>query len=204
MVSALPQGRINMSDIPLTTRAPRPALPGSDAASRRVEEMIRVDHAGEYGATRIYAGQRAVFSRVPGKARIAAQLAQQEADEVVHKAAFDRLIAQRGVRPTLLGPLWGVAGFGLGVATALMGEKAAHACTAAVEEVIEEHYQAQEDELGQTEPELKALISQFRAEEVAHKDQAIAEGAKEAFAHPVLEAVIKTGCRIAIAVCQKV
>ena len=185
-------------------RSSRPAAPGRRFAHDRVAEMLRVDHAGEFGATRIYEGQRAVFSRLPGARKITAQLAEQEADEAVHKAAFDKLLLERKVRPTLLGPIWGAAGFGLGVVTALMGEKAAHACTAAVEEVIEDHYREQIEELGDQEPELSAMISRFRDEEIAHKDQAIAEGAKEAFGHPVLEAVIKAGCRVAIAVCQKV
>ena len=192
-----------MSDA-TTARSSRPAVPGRRFVQDRVAEMLRVDHAGEFGATRIYEGQRAVFSRLPGARRIAAQLAEQEADEAVHKAAFDKLLLERKVRPTLLGPIWGAAGFGLGVVTALMGEKAAHACTAAVEEVIEDHYREQIEELGDQEPELSAMISRFREEEIAHKDQAIAEGAKEAFGHPVLEAVIKAGCRVAIAVCQKV
>jgi 3-demethoxyubiquinol 3-hydroxylase len=185
------------------TRSRRPALPGLDVGAR-IAEMIRVDHAGEYAATRIYEGQRAVFSRLAGAKKISAQLAHQEADEQVHKAAFDKLIVEREVRPTLLAPLWGAAGFGLGVVTALMGEKAAHACTAAVEEVIEDHYREQIEELGGTEPALKAMISTFRDEEIAHKEQAIAEGGKDVFAHPVLEAVIKGGCRAAIAICQKV
>jgi len=187
-----------------TARSRRPTAPGCRFVQDRVAEMLRVDHAGEFGATRIYEGQRAVFSRLPGARKIAAQLAEQEADEAVHKAAFDKLLLERKVRPTLLGPIWGAAGFGLGVVTALMGEKAAHACTAAVEEVIEDHYREQIEELGDQEPELSAMISRFRDEEIAHKDQAIAEGAKEAFGHPVLEAVIKAGCRVAIAVCQKV
>lgn len=192
-----------MSDA-TTARSRRPAAPGRRFVQDRVAQMLRVDHAGEFGATRIYEGQRAVFSRLPGARKIAAQLAEQEADEAVHKAAFDKILLDRKVRPTLLGPIWGAAGFGLGVVTALMGEKAAHACTAAVEEVIEEHYREQIEELGDQEPELSAMISRFRDEEIAHRDQAIAEGAKEAFGHPVLEAVIKAGCRLAIAVCQKV
>ncbi|MCA3693034.1 demethoxyubiquinone hydroxylase family protein [Aquidulcibacter sp.] len=192
-----------MSDA-ATARPSRPAAPGRRFVQDRVAEMLRVDHAGEFGATRIYEGQRAVFSRLPGARKIAAQLAEQEADEAVHKAAFDKLLLERKVRPTLLAPIWGAAGFGLGVVTALMGEKAAHACTAAVEEVIEDHYREQIEELGDHEPELSAMIRRFRDEEIAHKDQAIAEGAKEAFGHPVLEAVIKAGCRVAIAVCQKV
>lgn len=185
-------------------RAARPSLPGTSGIKDRIAEMIRVDHAGEFAATRIYEGQRAIFSRLPGAKKITAQLAHQEADELVHKAAFDKLIQELGVRPTLLAPIWGAAAFGLGVATALMGEKAAHACTAAVEEVIEDHYREQIEELGHQEPEIKAMITTFRDEEIAHKDQAIAEGAKQAFGHPVLEAVIKAGCRAAIALSQKI
>jgi 3-demethoxyubiquinol 3-hydroxylase len=192
-----------MSDTSPRQRASRPPLPGLKLQDR-VAEMIRVDHAGEYAATRIYEGQRAIFSRLAGAKKITAQLAHQEADEKVHKAAFDKLVQERGVRPTLLAPLWGAASFGLGVVTALMGEKAAHACTAAVEEVIEEHYRDQIEELGDQEPALSAMIATFRDEEIAHKDQAIAEGAKDAFGHPVLEAIIKTVCRAAIAISQKV
>jgi 3-demethoxyubiquinol 3-hydroxylase len=192
-----------MSDTSPRQRASRPPLPGLKLQDR-VAEMIRVDHAGEYAATRIYEGQRAIFSRLAGAKKITAQLAHQEADEKVHKAAFDKLVRERGVRPTLLAPLWGAASFGLGVVTALMGEKAAHACTAAVEEVIEEHYRDQIEELGDQEPALSAMITTFRDEEIAHKNQAIAEGAKDAFGHPVLEAIIKTGCRAAIAISQKV
>jgi 3-demethoxyubiquinol 3-hydroxylase len=193
-----------MTDASTTARAPRPSLPGTSGMKARIAEMIRVDHAGEYAATRIYEGQRAIFSRLPGAKKITAQLAHQEADELVHKAAFDKLIQDRGIRPTMLGPVWGVAAFGLGVATALMGEKAAHACTAAVEEVIEDHYREQIEELGDKEHDLKAMITTFRDEEIAHKDQAIAEGAKDAFGHPILEAVIKMGCRAAIAISQKI
>jgi 3-demethoxyubiquinol 3-hydroxylase len=184
-------------------RTPRPTLPGR-TLSDRVAEMIRVDHAGEYGATRIYEGQRAVFSRLANGKKISAQLALQEADEQIHKAAFDKLVRERGVRPTLLAPFWGVAGFGLGVVTALMGEKAAHACTAAVEEVIEDHYREQIEELDDREADLKAMITTFRDEEIAHKDEAIAQGAQDAFGYPLLSAVIKAGCRTAIAVSQKI
>lgn len=193
-----------MSDMALPARRPRPASPGPGALDRLTEEMIRVDQAGEFGAVQIYRGQKAVFDRLPGARRMSAILAAQESDEAAHLKAFNALVARRGVRPTLLSPLWGAAGYALGVATALLGEKAAHACTAAVETVIEEHYAAQEQTLGDRDPELKGMIEQFRAEEVAHKDQAIAEGAHEAPAWPALEAVIKAGCRIAIAVSQKI
>lgn len=183
-----------------TVRRPGPAEP-----EKRIAEMIRVDHAGEYGAVQIYKGQRAVFARLPHKARIASQLRHMEADEQHHLDAFDRLIFERKVRPTALGPVWNVAGFALGAATALMGEKAAHACTEAVESVIEGHYGKQVEELrAQGETELADLFARFQAEEVAHKDLAVEEGAKDAPGYPLLSGLIKTGCRIAIKVTERV
>lgn len=172
---------------------------------KRTEEMVRVDHAGEYGAVAIYRGQRAVFERRSGKRRIAEQLAQMEAEEQAHLDAFDKLILERGVRPTAMAPLWNAAGFGLGVATALLGEKAAHACTEAVESVIEGHYDDQVRELeAKGETELSAMFAKFRDEETAHKDLAIEEGAHEAPGYPVLSAAIKLGCRLAIKVTEKI
>ena len=179
--------------------------PGRIDRAGRTGEMIRVDHAGEYGAVQIYKGQLAVFSRLPHKARIASQLRHMEADEQHHLRAFDRLLMERNVRPTALGPIWTLAGFGLGAATALMGEKAAHACTEAVESVIEGHYGDQVVELEAAgETELAETFDRFREEEVAHKDLAAEEGAKDAFAYPLLSGLIKTGCRIAIKVTEKV
>ena len=131
----------------------RPVAPGESGLTRRREEMIRVDHAGEFGAVQIYRGQRAVFGWVPAKAQTSALLAEMEAGEQVHLKTFDDMVRARGVRPTALAPVWRLAGFALGAATALMGEKAAHACTAAVEEVIEQHYADQADELGDDDPE---------------------------------------------------
>ncbi len=185
--------------------ADRPAMPGDGGKARRVEEMIRVDHAGEYGAVAIYRGQRAVFDKRPSTQRIAAQLAEMEADEQSHLDAFDRLIMERKVRPTALMPFWSVAGYGLGVVTALLGEKAAHACTEAVESVIEGHYDAQVGELQDFgEDQLAEKFAQFRDEETAHKDLAVQEGAKEAAAYPLLSGLIKLGCRVAIKVTEKV
>jgi len=179
--------------------------PGTINNPGRVEEMIRVDHAGEYGAVQIYRGQRAVFSRLPHKSRIAGQLKHMEADEQHHLDTFDRLLMERGVRPTALGPVWNIAGYGLGVMTALMGERAAHACTEAVESVIEGHYADQVEELEpMNEPELSQTFERFREEEVAHKDTAVEEGAKDAFGYPLLSAAIRTGCRLAIKVTEKV
>ena len=187
----------------MTARA-HPPMPGESALSRETDEMIRVDHAGEYGAVAIYRGQRAVFDRIAGKSHAASVIADMEAGEQEHLKTFDRLIAERGVRPTLMSPVWRLAGFGLGAATAMMGEKAAHACTAAVEEVIEQHYARQSERLGQADPELRDVIDRFRADETAHKETAIEQGAQEAPGYPVLSAVIRFGCRAAIRISEKI
>ncbi len=166
-------------------------------------EMIRVDQAGEFGATRIYAGQLAVMGdRGPHSAEIRA-MAEQEAG---HRAKFDALMARRGVRPTALQPLWSVAGYALGAGTALLGPEAAMACTAAVETEIERHYSAQLDELERDgdDPELAAMIAEFRDDEREHHDAAIAAGAESAPAYPLLSAVIRMGCRAAIRVSEKI
>lgn len=176
--------------------------PGPNGA--RVAEMIRVDHAGEYGAVQIYRGQRAVFDALPKKARTAKLLKEMEEGEASHLETFDRLIAERGVRPTLMSPLWNAAGFGLGAVTALMGEKAAMACTAAVEEVIEGHYAEQAEELDIAEPELAGTVRQFREEELEHKHTAETEGAQDAPGYGLLKAVIQAGCRVAIRVSEKI
>jgi ubiquinone biosynthesis monooxygenase Coq7 len=181
-----------------------PPFPGAEARARRIAEMIRVDHAGEFGAVPIYKGQRAVFEHVAGKAETADLIAEMEAGEAAHLETFDRLIAERNVRPTLMAPLWRFAGYGLGAVTALMGERAAHACTEAVETVIEEHYAAQSAALAALDPELKGVVDKFRADEVAHRDTAIAHGAREAAGYGLLSAVIAFGCRAAIRISEKI
>ena len=164
-------------------------------------QMLRVDHAGEYGAARIYAGQLAVMgSRAPGSAAIARMKSQEQR----HLDVFDAMLTARRVRPTLLGPLWHVAGYALGVATALIGPQAAMACTAAVETEIDAHYQAQRDALAGSDPELEAHIADFQAEEVEHKATALEHGAEGAVGYPILSAVIRAGCRVAIAVSTRV
>ncbi len=163
--------------------------------------MIRVDQAGEYGATRIYAGQLAILgNRSPAARAIAAMAAQEER----HSKAFDAMIAQRRIRPTLLHPLWNVAGYGLGMATALIGPEAAMACTVAVETEIDRHYGEQLDELGTSDPELSEAIADFRADEAEHKATALAAGAERAPAYPVMSAVIRAGCRAAIALSKRI
>lgn len=167
------------------------------------KRMIRVDQAGEFGATRIYAGQLAVMgNRGPHSAEIAG-MAEQEAG---HRAKFDALMARRGVRPTALQPFWSVAGFALGATTALIGPEAAMACTAAVEEEIDRHYTHQLDELEEsgTDPELAKMIEEFRDDEREHRDAALAAGAERAPAYPVLSGLIRLGCRAAIAVSQRI
>jgi ubiquinone biosynthesis monooxygenase Coq7 len=181
-----------------------PVRPGPRAARARLNEILRVDHAGELGAVHIYRGQRAVMDAAPGRERISGQLADMESHEAVHLARFDRLLTDGRVRPTLMAPLWRAAGFALGAGTALMGEKAAHACTEAVESVIEAHYAGQIAELASREPQLAAELSQFRDEELAHRDQAVAEGARQAPAYPLLAAVIRAGCRAAIKISEKI
>ena len=176
----------------------------SIARERRCE-MLRVDHAGEYGAVAIYRGQLAVFGRQSGRERITGQLAEMAEQEQEHLDAFDKLLASGRVRPTALTPIWNAAGFALGAATALMGEKAAHACTEAVETVIEEHYGDQVAELEAAgDTELASKLAKFRDEEIAHKELAAAEGASQAPGYPMLSALIRTGCRIAIRISEKV
>lgn len=165
--------------------------------------MIRVDQAGEYGATRIYAGQLAVMGDRGAHAAEIRAMAEQEAG---HRAEFDALMARRGVRPTALQPLWSAAGYALGAATALLGPEAAMACTAAVEEEIDRHYTKQLDELEKDgdDPELTGLVARFREEERAHRDAALAAGAERAPAYPLLNLAIRMGCRAAIRLSEKI
>ncbi len=173
----------------------------SPARRAKIASMIRVDQAGEFGATRIYAGQLAVLGNRHPIARDIAHMAEQEAR---HRIFFDRMISERRVRPTILSPFWNVAGFALGAATAAMGPRAAMACTAAVETEIDAHYREQLDELGDDDPELSAAIAEFRAEELEHKDAAIAAGAESVPAYPLLSATIRAGCRAAIALAKRI
>ena len=178
------------------THSPATAtLPGDTAPAERLARMIRVDHAGEYGAERIYAGQLAVLGR-GAKGDLLRHMRDQE---VVHRERFAELIAERRVRPTALLPLWHVAGFALGAVTALIGERAAMACTVAVEETIDAHYAQQAESLGDEEAPLRETIEVFRAEELEHRDIGLANEAELAPAYRLLSRVIKVGCRAAIA-----
>lgn len=165
--------------------------------------MLRVDHAGELGAVHIYRGQRAVLEGARSRTGLDQQLAAMEAEEARHLARLGELLIARRIRPTLMAPLWRAAGFALGVGTALLGERAIHACTEAVESVIEAHYADQIAELGERESALAAELSGFRDEELAHRDDALAGGAREAIGYPVLAGLIRAGCRVAIAISEK-
>ncbi|CCW18223.1 2-octaprenyl-3-methyl-6-methoxy-1,4-benzoquinol hydroxylase [Sphingobium indicum BiD32] len=177
---------------------PRPGrrIKATDRAS-----MLRVDQAGEFGATRIYAGQLAVMGDRHPDARIIAGMAAQEER---HRQTFDAMIARRGVRPTALAPIWNVAGFALGAVTAAIGPKAAMACTAAIETQIDRHYGEQLVQLGSDDPELSTAIADFQAEEVEHRDAALAHGAEKAPAYPLLSGAIRLGCRAAIALSKRI
>lgn len=165
------------------------------------KRMLRVDQAGEFGATRIYAGQLAVMGdRAPHAEEISAMAAQ----EAGHLRKFDAMIAARGVRPTALQPVWSVVGFALGAATALIGPKAAMACTAAIETEIDRHYTRQLDELAGTDPELGETIREFRDDERAHRDAALAAGAEQAPGYPLLAGAIRLGCRLAIRLSERI
>ena len=178
--------------------------PERKALAPSVAEMLRVDHAGEYGAVAIYRGQQAVFRQSARTRAMADSLAEMEAEEQKHLDAFDALLVERNVRPTLLTPVWNAAGYGLGVVTALMGERAAHACTEAVETVIEEHYAEQAEAAEGAHPDLAATFREFREDELHHRDVAVEGGAREAPFYRLLSKVIRTGCHAAIAVSKRV
>jgi 3-demethoxyubiquinol 3-hydroxylase len=180
-------------------RTADPRNPGDPDPRQTVERVIRVDQAGEFGAVRIYEGQLAAL-RWTGRSNSEAgrKISHMAHAEREHRAAFDKMMTRRRVRPTLLSPLWSVAGFGLGAVTALMGDKAAMACTVAIEETIDEHYASQAAALGDDEAELRSTVEKFRADELAHRDEALASGAEEAIGYPALTAAIKAGSRLAI------
>jgi len=178
--------------------------PGGPGKLEQLARMLRVDHAGETAAVKIYQGQLAVLGKSPATRRTAAHIRHMEAQEEEHLALFDDMLPRRAVRPTVMNPVWNVAGFTLGAVTALIGEKAAMACTEAVEEVIDDHYAGQIAELGDDESELKATLERLRAEEAQHRQTAIDEGAHDAPGHSLLTGIIKAGCRAAIKISERV
>ena len=174
--------------------------------NQRIEEMLRVDHAGEHGAVAIYRGQLAVFGQVKNKARTTALIQHMAEQEREHLEMFDALLLERQIRPTALSPLWHATGFMLGAMTALIGEKTAMMCTAAVEEVIEDHYTEQIEELAEydTESALKRTLEKCRDDETEHRHRALSEGAEEAPFHGLLSGMIKTACHVAIKLSSKI
>jgi len=168
---------------------------------RQTDAMIRVNQAGEFGAARIYAGQLAIIGDRGPAARAIAGMAVQEAR---HLAFFNKMMTERRVRPTLLQPVWSAAGFALGAVTAALGPEAAMACTAAVETEIDRHYAEQLEQLGDSDPELSDAVADFQADEVEHRETALAAGAENAIAYPLLSGVIRLGCRVAIAAAKRI
>ena len=180
-------------------------LPGDPSKDEMIERIIRVDQAGEYGAKRIYEGQLAIL----GDTKDGPLHREMAAAEERQLDTFNKMVVERRVRPTALTPLWHVAGFALGAGTALLGREAAMACTVAVEEVIEEHYADQSAQLdalseSEAEPDLKQVIEDFKAEEVEHRDAALANDAEKAPGYPILSSAIKTGSRLAIWLSERV
>ena len=177
-----------------------PRLPGDPSPEQLIDRIIRVDHAGEFGAKRIYQGQLAVLRGTAAEGPIRHMAEQEE----LHLQAFERMMTEHRVRPTALGPLWNAAGFALGAASALLGEKAAMACTEAVEEVIDQHYSRQIEQLGQSEPELKRAIEGFRADEIEHRDLARELGAREAPLYELVGLATRTASRLAIWLSERI
>jgi ubiquinone biosynthesis monooxygenase Coq7 len=173
---------------------PKLCLPGDQTQKEKLERMIRVNHAGEYGAVRIYQGQLAVLKGTPSEAPIK-EMANQETR---HLEGFERVMSERAVRPTALSPIWHVAGFALGAGSALLGPKAAMACTEAIEEVIDDHYAKQVAQLPEDEKELRIMIEDYRGDEVAHRDMARKEGSREAPGYEILKSAVKNSSRLAI------
>jgi ubiquinone biosynthesis monooxygenase Coq7 len=176
-------------------------LKTSAQRAQAIERMIRVNHAGEFGAKRIYAGQLAVMGDRTPAARSIAHMAEQEER---HLSAFDKMMTERGVRPTALHPVWNVAGFALGAVSAAIGPEAAMACTVAVETEIDRHYSEQLAEIGDSDPELSAMIADFQADELEHKATALEQGAERAPAYPLLSALVRMGCRTAISLSKHI
>ena len=165
-----------------------------------IDRFLRVDHAGELGAKRIYEGQIAVLKNHP----VAAEIEHMKDQEQEHLDTFENLLNDYEVRPSVMTPFWNVAGFALGAVTAAMGPKAAMACTIAVEEVIGEHYHDQAESLDDDEADLRATLLKFRDEELEHRDIAVEHEGREARHYAMLRSVIQTGCRAAIKIAERV
>ena len=171
---------------------------------KTLEEIIRVDHAGERGAIKIYEGQLLALKTIKQDDDLRDQIEEMKKQEKEHLEYFEKEIQKRKIKPTYLLPLWDVMGVALGFGTALLGKKAAMLCTASVEEVIEDHYQNQLKKLGNDEMDLKAKIEKFKGEEVDHKNIAYEAGASNKGIYSVMDKVIRTGSRIAITISEKI
>ncbi|MCK5424094.1 MAG: demethoxyubiquinone hydroxylase family protein [Emcibacter sp.] len=179
----------------------KPPYPGALNKQQMIDRFLRVDHAGEYGAVRIYQGQLAVMG---DKHPMSDTIKHMKEQEDVHLERFNELIRDRGARPSLLTPFWHVAGFALGAGTALLGEKAAMVCTEAVETVIDEHYADQIEQLGNDETALAEELEKFRLEEVEHRETAVKHGAHEAPGYELLSGLIKFGCKTVIKIAERI
>ena len=171
---------------------------------KTLEEIIRVDHAGERGAIKIYEGQLLALKTIKQDSALKDKIEEMQEHEKEHLQYFETEIQKRKIKPTYLLPLWDIMGVTLGFGTALLGKKAAMLCTASVEEVIEEHYDNQLKKLGDDEKDLKEKIKKFREDEMHHKDIAYKEGATKKGIYFFLDKLIKTGSKIAISISEKI
>ena len=171
--------------------------------SNKVEEFIRVDHAGERGAIKIYEGQLLALKTFMKNDKLKDKIEEMKEHEKEHAEFFDKEIKKRNIKPTKFLPLWDLLGVGLGFSSTILGNKAAMLCTASVEEVIDEHYKNQINKLGDDEKELKEKIVKFREDELHHKDIAYENGASKEGFYSILDKIIKTGSRIAITISEK-
>ncbi len=183
-----------------SSSSPKNSIPGDVPIEDSVQRAIRVDHAGEYGAVRIYEGQLWVLKNSPNAEKIR-HMATQEKE---HLVIFENLILKHKVRPTLLSPFWNIAGFAMGAGTALLGENAAMACTEAVEEVIDKHYSNQISMLKDEEPELCDVLSRCQKDEREHQQTATDSGAKNAVGYTFINTVVKGATKTAIWLSERV
>ena len=170
----------------------------------RVEEFIRVDHAGERGAVKIYEGQLLALNTIVKNDDLKKTIEDMKEHEVEHCQFFEKEIKKRNIKPTKFLPLWDLLGVGLGFGSTILGKKAAMLCTASVEEVIDKHYLDQINQLGAEEKELKKKITKFREDELHHKDIAYEEGASKKGLYSIMDKIIKTGSKIAINISEKI
>ena len=171
---------------------------------KKIEEFIRVDHAGERGAIKIYEGQLLALNTIVKNDELKKKIEEMQTHEKEHFNYFEKEIKKRNIKPTKFLPLWDLLGVGLGFGSTLIGKKAAMLCTASVEEVIDEHYQNQINQLKNDEKELKSKIVKFRNDEIHHKDIAYKEGATKEGFYSIMDKFIKTGSKIAIKISEKI